>query len=151
LFTGQRDGSIKQWHIPEDLTTVQSLSNGVITEFKHNGQIQSIKILNNNRLLTKSHHGLVIYWDRENNTPIHKYQVGKNACDPDVDSTQEYFCIGTDNGSIHIYSLKDGSLVKKLTHKRSSKSIKSCAFSRTNLNIVFVGQDSLVWRYLTLT
>ncbi|KAJ3322216.1 hypothetical protein HDV06_003276 [Boothiomyces sp. JEL0866] len=84
----------------------------------------------------------------ETESVIHTFNTGdRNKCRLDVSDQNSYFCVGTDSGTVYIYSLIDGSLISEISHKRSSKSIKCCAFSRKCDNLVFVGEDALVWRF----
>ncbi|KAJ3311786.1 hypothetical protein HDV04_003798 [Boothiomyces sp. JEL0838] len=107
----------------------------------------SIQFVGGN-VLTKSVDGKIVYWNLETESIIHTFNTGdRNKCRLDVSAQLQYFCVGTETGLVNIYSLLDGSLVSEISHKRSSKSIKCTGFSRNCNNLVFVGEDALVWRF----
>jgi len=58
-----------------------------------------------------------------------------------------FFCVGTSNGSVYIYNIESGKAVTELKHRRSTKAIRTCIFSRDSRTVICAGEDSFIWRY----
>lgn len=78
-----------------------------------------------------------------------------------------FFCVGSSQGAIYVYSFSTGKLVAELGHRRSTKAVRCCVFSRDsryvytkrgkdrveanvtyhNRQIVSGGEDGFVMRY----
>ncbi|KAJ3165685.1 hypothetical protein HDU88_003878 [Geranomyces variabilis] len=82
---------------------------------------------------------------------VHSFHVkgssNNNHCRFDISSCGQYFCIGSNSGNVFVYSLGTGKLVTVLEHPRSTKAVLCCAFSADDRNIVYVGEDALIWRF----
>lgn len=149
FITGNKQGEILKWTVPKG---DGELDSGVLLQVKHKGAIgnlqltiDSLKLLKNGKVLSKSKDGKLMYWDLEGQKILFNI-ICRSLCKLDVTSDEDYFAIGNQSGGIEIYSLEDGSLASVIKHKRSTKPVIACAFARSSDNIVFVGQDSLIWR-----
>ncbi|RUS19099.1 WD40-repeat-containing domain protein, partial [Endogone sp. FLAS-F59071] len=60
---------------------------------------------------------------------------------------ESFFCVGTSGGAVHVYSLHTGRPVAELQHRRSTKAVRCCVFSRDCRTIIAAGEDSVLWRY----
>jgi WD40 repeat protein len=86
VFSGNKDGTITKYNIGNDGISVE------LTDLKQMGcirmvvyNVESLKILPENKLLTKSKSGLVFYWNMNSKMVIQKFNTGKDSCDPDVE------------------------------------------------------------------
>lgn len=94
-------------------------------------QLDCIRYANGN-VLSKSTNGRMEYWNPATEETIRSFRVktGENHSRFDVTLDGNYFCVGTNHGNVFIYSLKTGKLVTELSHRRSTKPIYCCVFSR---------------------
>ncbi|KAJ3049868.1 hypothetical protein HK097_009144 [Rhizophlyctis rosea] len=139
----------------------------------HGGSyVDSIRYIGD-KVLSKSRDGKVLLWDPESSQVtklvmpleqdgdeqdadngiqqvIQKFTIkggDDNRCRFDVTPDKKYFAIGNESGTVFIYNLSTGKLVTELRHKRCTKAVRCCAFSRNCRNLVFVGEDSFIWRF----
>lgn len=72
------------------------------------------------------------YWDAEKNEPIRSFRIrtGENHSKFDVSLNEQFFCVGSTQGSVYIYNVITGKLLSELSHRRSNRLIKCCVFSR---------------------
>jgi hypothetical protein len=70
-----------------------------------------------------------------------------NRCRMDISDDGRYFCAGNSNGAVSIFSLEIGALVVELSHKRSTKAVRCCAFSLDARNVLFAGEGAFIWRF----
>ncbi|KAJ3035407.1 hypothetical protein HDV00_004005 [Rhizophlyctis rosea] len=163
FLTANTDGSVSDWDIPEDVLNlsadeartvpVENIVEGVKvagpSRLHGSSYVDSIRYVAEN-VLSKSVDGKILLWDPETSQVIRKFTVKgneNNRCRFDVTPDNQFFCIGNENGGVFIYNLTSGKLVSELRHKRSTKAIRCCAFTRNCRQIVFVGEDSFIWRF----
>jgi WD40 repeat protein len=159
FYTATTQGVIHEWPIPMDLTTLTSADLDFFQDFAlettedskstdqvyhhHQAEIDALVALSHNRLLSKSIDNTVILW--QNLIPIYKidaiYMSGRLA----VSLDESLFCVGTLMGGLLFYDIETGECVHQLKHKRSTKSIRCCAF--TSKSVLCVDDDSVLWRY----
>ncbi|KAG0163007.1 hypothetical protein DFQ30_000888 [Apophysomyces sp. BC1015] len=103
----------------------------------------------NGNILSKSINGRMEYWDGDQEKSIRSFRVrtGENFSRFDVSLDERFFCVGTSQGSVYIYNLETGKMVSELAHRRSTKSVRCCAFSRDCRQVVCAGEDGFIWRY----
>ncbi|KAF9350977.1 hypothetical protein BGX34_000892 [Mortierella sp. NVP85] len=73
--------------------------------------------------------------------------TASNQCRFDVSLDELFLCVGTSNGSAYIYNIETGRTVTELKHRRSTKAIRTCIFSRDSRTVICAGEDSFIWRY----
>ncbi|KAJ3010871.1 hypothetical protein HKX48_007154 [Thoreauomyces humboldtii] len=166
IVTGGAKGAVRMWDAPTGILglKVRDVEDGVFPigiresmrgpfEF-HCQIIDSIHFVRTEstshyNILTKSRDGKVVLWDPVTEEKIHTYRTSRtpNPCRTALSSDHRSFCIGDSNGRIQVYSLVDGERRAELGHPRSNKAVKACAFSSDDRNIVYVGDDSLIWRF----
>lgn len=83
-------------------------------------------------MLSKSINGKLEYWELDTGKTLRSIRLrsGENYSRFDVSLDEVYACVGTSQGSLFIYNLHTGTMVSELGHRRSTKAIRCCAFSR---------------------
>lgn len=114
----------------------------------HSAYIDCMRYVGDN-VVSKSINGKIVYWNSETKEIIHKITVkgGNNTCRFDVSPDNAFLCVGTSQASILVYDLNTAELIKELTHRRVTKAVRCCAFARGVDNILFAGEDAIIWRY----
>ncbi|KAG0167670.1 hypothetical protein DFQ28_000494 [Apophysomyces sp. BC1034] len=141
ILSTSRDGTIRLW----DIDAKKCL---VIFEADATVAVNCIRYANGN-ILSKSINGRMEYWDGDQEKSIRSFRVrtGENFSRFDVSLDERFFCVGTSQGSVYIYNLETGKMVSELAHRRSTKSVRCCAFSRDCRQVVCAGEDGFIWRY----
>ncbi|KAJ3082534.1 hypothetical protein HK102_001613 [Quaeritorhiza haematococci] len=164
FVTGAHNGDIQRWEISQDILLLseaeaekvplehidEAISTIPSKKINNGAAIDCIKFVGEDKLLSKSVNGKVVYWNLETLEDIHVIQIKgglSNACRFDVSSNNQYFCVGNGNGAIFVYNLETGKCVSELRHRRSTKAVRCVVFARDMRNIIYVGEDSIVWRY----
>jgi WD40 repeat protein len=99
-------------------------------------------------ILTTSTDGSIFFWNYKNAELIHKYSVKSSMCIPAVTDDQECFCIGNDDGDIFAFSLGTGKQIAIISHRRSTRSIRSCALSKKYFFLVYIAIYSMLAKTL---
>ncbi|KAI1302823.1 hypothetical protein EDD11_005493 [Mortierella claussenii] len=155
FLTGSYSGEIREWDIPafdqdpEEPVVVPATDSRILQSGLHSARIDCIRFAKN-KVLSKSVNGKVEYWDPESLERIRTFNIkntASNQCRFDVSLDELFFCVGTSNGSVYIYNIEAGKAVTELKHRRSTKAIRTCIFSRDSRTVVCAGEDSFIWRY----
>ncbi|KAF9974875.1 hypothetical protein BGZ73_001650 [Actinomortierella ambigua] len=155
FLTGGYNGEIREWEIPEfdvdpEEPILISADNSRLLHPKlHAARIDCIRFCQG-KVLSKSVNGKIEYWDPASLEIIRTFTIknsASNQCRFDVSMDQLFFCVGTSNGSTFIYNVESGRMVTELKHRRSTKAIRTCVFTRDSRSVVCGGEDSFVWRY----
>ncbi|KAJ1958417.1 hypothetical protein GGI12_004738, partial [Dipsacomyces acuminosporus] len=59
----------------------------------------------------------------------------------------DYLCVGDSRGSVYIYNIESGRLLRHLAHKRSVRPVTCCVFSRDCRSVIYAGEGGFIWRY----
>ncbi|SAM05553.1 hypothetical protein [Absidia glauca] len=160
FITGTSKGELREWKLPdltesmdedEDDEDTQVVGKGysrILKKMHGDCSIDCIRYANGN-VLSKSTNGRMEYWDPATEETIRSFRVktGENQSRFDVTLNGDYFCVGTNHGTVFIYSLKTGKLVTELSHRRSTKPIFCCVFSRDHRQILCGGPGGFLWRF----
>lgn len=94
--------------------------------------LDCIQFLNEHEVLSKSTNGRMEYWDVETEKSIRSFKIrtGENYSRFDVTLDGIFVCVGSSAGVIFVYNLQTGKMVAEVGHKKSSKPIRCCVFSR---------------------
>ncbi|KAG0328474.1 hypothetical protein BGZ99_005169 [Dissophora globulifera] len=155
FLTGSYNGDIREWDIPElelepeEPIVVLLNDSRLLQSGLHSARIDCIRFAKG-KVLSKSVNGKVEYWDPETLQQIRTFTIkntASNQCRFDVSLDELFFCVGTSNGSVYIYNVESGRTVTELKHRRSTKAIRTCIFSRDSRTVICGGEDSFIWRY----
>ncbi|KAK9760287.1 hypothetical protein K7432_015862 [Basidiobolus ranarum] len=153
FLTGGYTGDIREWSIP-DLTLIQPQysSHSILKMYGNKlqaGRIDCMRYIENN-VLSKTINGKVELWNPNTLEVIQSFHIrngANNRCRFDISMDNKFFCVGNSIGAAYIYNIESGKMVTKLYHRRSTKAIRCCAFSRDCRNVICAGEDSFIWRY----
>ncbi|KAF7726033.1 hypothetical protein EC973_009098 [Apophysomyces ossiformis] len=137
FVSGTARGELREWRIPDlavadtEPVTISKRESRLLKKMHGDNYIDCIRFANGN-ILSKSINGRMEYWDAEQEKSIRSFRVrtGENFSRFDVSLDERFFCVGTSQGSVYIYNLETGKMVSELAHRRSTKSVRCCAFSR---------------------
>ncbi|GJJ78079.1 polycomb protein EED [Entomortierella parvispora] len=155
FLTGGYNGEIREWTIPTteaepvEPVVVNTSDSRVLQSNLHAARIDCIRFAKD-KVLSKSVNGKVECWDPDTLTTIRTFNIkntASNQCRFDVSMDELFFCVGTSNGSVYIYNIETGKAVTELKHRRSTKAIRTCIFSRDSRTVICAGEDSFIWRY----
>ncbi|CAG8580439.1 11785_t:CDS:2 [Funneliformis mosseae] len=155
FLTGNYNGEIRIWQTPDLLTPpTESLNiteNDIETRSRkcHSSQIDCIRFANQN-VISKSLSGKIEYWNYDTLEVIKAFSIKNNSPNRsrfDVSLDENFLCVGTSNGSVNIYNILNGKLISELSHRRSTKAVRCCAFSRDCKQVIAAGEDGYIWRY----
>ncbi|KAG0371218.1 hypothetical protein BGZ54_008958 [Gamsiella multidivaricata] len=155
FVTGGYNGEIREWTVPafesepEEPIVVPLDNSRVLQSDLHSTRIDCIRFAKG-KALSKSVNGKVEHWDPETLQRIRTFNIkntASNQCRFDVSLDELFFCVGTSNGSVYVYNIDTGRTVTELKHRRSTKAIRTCIFSRDCRTVVCAGEDSFIWRY----
>lgn len=68
-----------------------------------------------------------------------------------INETEEFICFGDHTGSMYIYHLDTGNLLRKLKHRQAKYEVRMCMFSPNPDNKIYQVGDSphlLCWEYV---
>ncbi|KAI9208774.1 uncharacterized protein BJ171DRAFT_489975 [Polychytrium aggregatum] len=57
-------------------------------------------------------------------------ECGDHNCHVDISPDQEYVAAGSTDGAVYIYDLTTGTCAAELHHKRSTRAVWCCSFSK---------------------
>ncbi|KAJ3155976.1 hypothetical protein HDU89_005539 [Geranomyces variabilis] len=146
FFTSTSKGVVVQWEVPEDFIGMSD-TDACRTKTRIFGE-EGEALLEEAPYIAGpfSYHTQSI-----SKSIVHSFHVkgssNNNHCRFDISSCGQYFCIGSNSGNVFVYNLATGKLVTVLEHPRSTKAVLCCAFSADDRNIVYVGEDALIWRF----
>ncbi|OAD71878.1 hypothetical protein PHYBLDRAFT_80559 [Phycomyces blakesleeanus NRRL 1555(-)] len=156
FVSGGSRGELREWQIPnhtvfdgmDDYITVEKRHSRVLKKVHGESYIDCIRYANGN-LLSKSINGRIEYWDPESDKMMRSFRVrtGENFSRFDVSLDERFIGVGTSQGSVFIYNIDTGKMVAELAHRRSTKSVRCCAFSLDCRQMVCAGEDGFIWRY----
>ncbi|KAG0741358.1 hypothetical protein G6F57_009351 [Rhizopus arrhizus] len=154
FVSGNSRGELREWQIPsttgmmDEAITVTKKNSRLLKKFHGDSYIDCIRFANNN-VLSKSINGKLEYWELETEKTLRSIRLrsGENYSRFDISLDETYVCIGTRQGSLFIYNLHTGAMISELGHRRSTKAIRCCAFSRDCRQIIAAGEDGLIMRY----
>ncbi|CAH1760900.1 8218_t:CDS:2 [Entrophospora sp. SA101] len=155
FLTGNNQGEIRIWYTPNLTETsnkpIHLSKKNIYTKFKkiHSTQIDEIKFVNDS-VISKSIDNKIEHWDYETFKIIKTFNIKDNCfnrCRFDVSLDGKYMCVGTSYGSVFIYNITKGKLVTELSHRRSTKAVKCCLFTRDYKQIIAAGQEGFICRY----
>ncbi|KAI8874896.1 WD40 repeat-like protein [Backusella circina FSU 941] len=153
IITGNARGEFRKWIIPtieaEEPLTMPKSQSTLLRKFNGDNYIDSIRFTNNNSVLSKSSNGKVEYWNLDTEKTIRTFRVktGESTSRFDVSLDNQYLAVGSTRGSIFIYHIESGELITELEHRRATKAIKCCAFSRDCRQMIAAGADGFIMRY----
>ncbi|CAO3624908.1 unnamed protein product [Mucor hiemalis] len=155
FISGNSRGELRVWNIPsttetmdDEPITIEKKSSRLVKKMHGDSYIDCIRIANGN-VLSKSINGRMEYWDIETEKTIRSIRVrsGENLSRFDVSLDELFFCVGSSQGTIYVYNVQTGKLVSELGHRRSTKAVRCCVFSRDSRQIVSAGEDGFIMRY----
>ncbi|KAI8378085.1 WD40-repeat-containing domain protein [Choanephora cucurbitarum] len=139
LISGNSRGDLRLWPIPstsqlmdEEPVTVEKKHSRVLKKWHGDSYIDCIRFVNGH-VLSKSTNGKIEYWNlEEQDKPVRSFRIrsGENFSRFDVSLDELFFCVGSSHGTISIYNLHTGKLVTELGHRRATKAVRCCVFSR---------------------
>ncbi|KAK9711505.1 hypothetical protein K7432_007803 [Basidiobolus ranarum] len=154
FLTGGYNGDIREWTIPDltETSELQYIDQGVLKmsgKKHHGGCIDCMKYIGSN-ILSKSVNGKAELWNSDTLEVVKTFHLrnsAHNRCRFDVSMDNKFFCVGSSVGAVYIYNIETGKMVTELRHRRSTKAVRCCVFSRDCRNVVCAGEDSFIWRY----
>ncbi|CAB4374778.1 unnamed protein product [Rhizophagus irregularis] len=155
FLIGSYNGEIRIWQTPDLITPptepLNISENDVETRSRkcNSSQIDCIRFANRN-VISKSLSGKIEYWNYDNLEVIKTFSIKNNSPSRsrfDVSLDEKFFCVGTSNGSVNIYNILNGRLISELSHRRSTKAVRCCVFSRDCKQVIAAGEDGYIWRY----
>ncbi|KAF9997369.1 hypothetical protein BGZ65_007054 [Modicella reniformis] len=149
LLSASKDGTVRMWNILTGKCLLVFEYKASAVCFNPGTQGHCIRFAKG-KVLSKSVNGKVEYWDPETLRRIRTFSIkntASNQCRFDVSLDELFFCVGTSNGSAYIYNIETGRSVAELKHRRSTKAIRTCVFSRDSRAVICAGEDSFIWRY----
>jgi len=150
FFAGGSNGSVLQFEITY-FSGTSNLTPIVLKAEKrhHTHHIDCIKFLED-KLVTKSTDGRILIWSPETG----KISVEMKIPDSkqlssrfDLSRDGRFLCVGNGEGIAYIFRTEDGGLVKRVEYRRSKVPIKCCVFNRDSTNLLYVTNDSHIWRF----
>ncbi|KAH8556481.1 hypothetical protein BGW37DRAFT_14306 [Umbelopsis sp. PMI_123] len=60
---------------------------------------------------------------------------------------ESFFCVGSSGGAIYVFNLHTGKQIAELQHRRSTKAVRCCVFTRDCRSVICAGEDAFIWRY----
>ncbi|ORX61578.1 WD40 repeat-like protein [Hesseltinella vesiculosa] len=160
FISGSSKGEFREWVLPEAMDAclnadgeheplVIDKSNSKLLKKMHgDNPIDCIRFAQG-KVLSKSINGRMEYWDMDSDESIRSFRIKTGECYSrfDVSLDEGYFCVGSSHGRVYIYNLNTGKQLAELSHRRSTKTIRCCAFSRDCKQILCGGEDGFLWRY----
>ncbi|PVU91662.1 hypothetical protein BB559_004041 [Furculomyces boomerangus] len=162
IATGSKNGEVRMWEIPDfvdfeesrnypKIYTVED-SNLIHSGKKHYGSKNDCIRVLNGTILVKNIGGRFELFDIQSKDLIKSFNVpdnGESSCKFDVRQVNDenYVCVGNSSGSVYIFEVKTGRVVRKLSHKRSVRPVTSCVFSKSCRNLIYSNDSSFLWRY----
>jgi hypothetical protein len=123
------------------------------SEYHCNSKIDSL-FCGKERIVSKSVNGKMVIWTLQHE-PMHKIQlsnvystrIGIRFVFVDwlVSLDYDFAAIGTLSGAILIYDLKTGQKVHQIEHRKLSKPINCCLFTRNS--VLCVDEESIMYRF----
>jgi WD40 repeat protein len=126
LLVGKKSGAVYLYSIPEGTGVV---SEGVPLSIKHKERVMCIATVGDG-CVSQSTDGIVQYWNLDTSEILFTFHTERHSCPMAITRDRTVLGVGTPNGDVEMYSLVDGTHIITLSHKRSSKPIRSLAFSR---------------------
>ncbi|KAG0197657.1 hypothetical protein BGX28_008849 [Mortierella sp. GBA30] len=151
FLTGGYNGEVREWSVPsldsepEEPIVVLANESRILQSNLHSARIDCIRFAGG-KVLSKSVNGKVELWD-PNTLQHNRTFTIKNTASNQCRLDELFFCAGTSNGSVYIYNIATGRTVTELKHRRSTKAIRTCIFSRDSRTVICGGEDSFIWRY----
>lgn len=111
---------------------VVSIKDARILDKMHGSSyIDCIRFANGN-LITKSIDNQLHYWNPNTQETIHSFSIesGENKSRFDVSLDECFLCVGSDYGTVYVYDIQTAKLLAELYHKKTSKAVRCCAFTR---------------------
>lgn len=116
----------------------------------HSHYIDSLGFIDNN-ILSKDINGHIYLWDLKSENIIREFKnrslLRKNQCRFGISSDNVLFCVGTAMGTVLIFNIEKGNLIKEIEHKRSTEPIKCSIFTRNCKSIIYTNENATIWRY----
>jgi WD40 repeat protein len=126
LMVGKASGALYVYPIPEETAVV---SEGIPLSIRHKERVIGIAMVQD-MCLSQSQDGTVYYWNLDTFEILFTFLTERLSCRFAMTRDRTVFGVGTPQGEVDIYSLKEGRHIANVSHKRSSKPIRSLAFSR---------------------
>ncbi|KAI8068017.1 WD40-repeat-containing domain protein [Gongronella butleri] len=158
FISGSSKGELREWTLPEDICATSTQTSEPLVLDKSNSRllkrihgdspIDCIRFANGN-VLSKSINGRMEYWNLDTGAVLQTFRIKTSEIHTrfDVSLDEAYFCVGTSQGRIYVYSLHTGKQIVELSHRRSSKAIRCCVFTRDCKQILGGGEGGFLWRY----
>ncbi|GAN05757.1 WD domain, G-beta repeat-containing protein, partial [Mucor ambiguus] len=157
FITGSEHGDIFEWNIP---SFDSSISNNttlriskqdakILKKLHGNTYVDCIRYANGN-LLTKSVDNQLHYWRPNEQEIIHSFSIASQENSHsrfDVSRDGHYLCVGSNHGSVYVYNVHTSDLLAELCHKKATKAVRCCVFTRDCRQIVVAGEDAFIMRY----
>ncbi|CAG8447783.1 26242_t:CDS:2 [Gigaspora rosea] len=137
ILSTARDATVRLWHVNRGTCLYVFETRASVIYWHPSGQT----------FLTGNYIGEIRIWE----TPslINPSEDTLHLFEDDLKTRldEKYFCVGTSNGTIHIYNVLSGKLVTELRHRRSTKAVRCCVFSRDTKQVLAAGEEGYIWRY----
>ncbi|KAI9360257.1 WD40-repeat-containing domain protein [Pilaira anomala] len=155
FVSGNSRGELRVWKIPSTTETmddepiiIEKKDSRPVKKMHGDSYIDCIRFANGN-VLSKSINGRIEYWDMETEQTIRSIRIrsGENYSRFDVSLDELFFCVGSSQGTVYVYNIKSGKVVSELGHRRSTKAVRCCVFSRDSRQIISAGEDGFIMRY----
>ncbi|KAG2186323.1 hypothetical protein INT43_002761 [Umbelopsis isabellina] len=154
FITAGPKGDFREWQVPNwgelsgEPQQFDKKSSRLLKKMHNDSQIDCIRYVNGN-LLSKSINGRMEYWDPATETSIRSFRVktGENFSRFDVSLNESFFCVGSSSGAIYVFNLHTGKQIAELQHRRSTKAVRCCVFTRDCRSVICAGEDAFIWRY----
>ncbi|CAG8671126.1 4165_t:CDS:2 [Dentiscutata erythropus] len=167
ILSAARDATVRLWHVDRGTCLYVFETRASVTYWHPSGQsfltgnyTGEIRIWETPNLINPSEDTLhlfeddlitrIEYWNYETFELIKSFVIknsSNNRSRFDVSLDEKYFCVGTSNGTVHIYNVLSGKLVTELRHRRSTKAVRCCIFSRDTKQVLAAGEEGYIWRY----
>nr|CAG8517527.1 12857_t:CDS:10 [Entrophospora candida] len=152
LMSASRDNTVRIWHVDNGTCEIRIWYTPNLTETSNKpihlskkNVYTKFKKIHSTQIDNKIEH-----WDYETFKIIKTFNIKDNCfnrCRFDVSLDGKYMCVGTSYGSVFIYNITKGKLVTELSHRRSTKAVKCCLFTRDYKQIIAAGQEGFICRY----
>ncbi|KAJ1960935.1 hypothetical protein IWQ62_004042 [Dispira parvispora] len=163
FYTGTSRGKLEEWTIPcELLDSAASLdpdsselpfqvAQGKSILTYHHGLSDVIVCIRQaqGNLVFSNASGMLVLCDYQGNI-LQQMRVknnGTNRCRFDISLDEQYLCVGNGQGVVYVFQLTLGKIIAELKHKRSTKAIKTCVFTRDCRSILYGSDDAFLWRF----
>lgn len=117
---------------------------------KHRSDIDCIINLGE-LFISKDVDGKIVIWQEKDEQEVKVLRVpdcnGHTRSRFGVSKDGRFLCAGNSTGSVFIYNIHSGSVVRHLHHPRAKVPIHSCLFSHDCRHLLIAGGEPMIWRW----